>query len=124
MKGLKKSMTRCEAEKAFRESASEEFLHIPAENEIEHEFSEKFNRKMKKLLRKVEYNGTHYLSKPQKRVLALIAVTVMIFAGLTSIGAVREAVVEFVTETFDNGAFYDFDADTAEISRPLWREVE
>lgn len=107
MKGLKKSMTRCEAKKAFRESASEEFLHIPAENEIEHEFSEKFNRKMKKLLREVEYNGTHYLSKPQKRVLALIAVTVMIFAGLTSVGAVREAVVEFVAETFDKGVFYE-----------------
>lgn len=112
-------MTRCEAEKAFRESASEEFHHIPAENEIEHEFSERFNRKMKKLLREVEYNGTHYLSKSQKRVLALIAVTVMIFAGLTSVGAVREAVVEFVAETFDNGIFCEFEGGTAETSRPL-----
>lgn len=98
-------MTRCEAEKAFRESASEEFLHIPAENEIEHEFSEKFNRKMKKLLREVEYNGTHFLSKPQKRVLALVAVIIMLFAGIMSIGNIRKAVVEFACEAFGDSAF-------------------
>lgn len=112
-------MTRCEAKKAFRESASEEFLHIPAENEIEHEFSEKFNRKMKKLFREVEHNGTHYLSKPQKIILALIAVTVMIFAGLMSDGTVRKAVVEFAAEAFDNGIFYEFYENVEEIIRPL-----
>lgn len=40
-------MTREEAKKAFREVAAQEFAHIPEENEIEYEFSERFNEKIK-----------------------------------------------------------------------------
>lgn len=38
-------MTREELKKAFREVASEEFAHIPEENRIEYEFSDRFDEK-------------------------------------------------------------------------------
>lgn len=38
-------MTREEAKKAFREIASEEFAHIPEENRIDYEFSERFDER-------------------------------------------------------------------------------
>ena len=91
-------MTKTEVLNAFREVASEEFIHIPNEEDIEYEFSEKFNKKMKKLLRKAEHKDIHRSAKISKKIIAVAAAIVIILAGLMSVSAIREPVVNFVLE--------------------------
>lgn len=106
-------MTRCEAIKAFREVASEEFAHIPNENEIEYEFSERFNRKMEKFLDKIEYNSTHSISKSKRYTLTLIAAIIMLFVGLISVSAIREPIVNFIIEKYETFVEFSFSGDTS-----------
>lgn len=99
-------MTRKEVIEAFREVASEEFAHIPNEEDIEYVFSEKFNKKMNKLLKKIENNNMHSMPRAKRNVLVLIAAILIIFAGLMSVSAVREPVVNFAIEKFET--YFDF----------------
>jgi hypothetical protein len=108
-------MTRAEVINAFREVASEEFIHIPNEEDIKYEFSEKFNKKMKKLLRKAEHKDIHRSSKISKRIIAVAAAIVIILAGLMSVSAIREPIVKYVIELFDNSMDFNFEGDTSKI---------
>lgn len=96
------SMTKEELFDIFREYASKEFENTPQnDSEIDYEFSDKFNKKMQKLLEKVEYNQTHSISKPARNIIILIAAIIMLFAGLMSVGAIREPFVEMVLEKYE-----------------------
>lgn len=106
-------MTREEVFRAFREVASEEFSHIPNEEDIEYEFSERFNKKMDKLFKKIERNSTHTVSKLPKRILVVAAAIVIILAGLMSVGAIREPIVNFIVEIFNNSIDFNFSGDTS-----------
>ncbi len=105
-------MTRCEALNAFRQVASEEFASIPEENEIEYEFSEKFNLKMQKVLSGRKQN-TYTFSKAKKNVYALILAGLMLFAGLISVSAIREPIVEFIIEKYESFIEFTFSGDTS-----------
>ncbi len=107
-------MTRAEVINAFREVASEEFVHIPNEEDIKYEFSEKFNKKMKKLLRKTEHKGIHHSAKISKRIIAVAAAIVIILAGLMSVSAIREPVVNFVLEFFEDHIDFGFSGDVSQ----------
>ncbi len=107
-------MTRAEVINAFREVASEEFVHIPNEEDIKYEFSEKFNKKMKKLLRKAEHKNIHRSSKISKRIIAVVAAIVIILAGLMSVSAIREPVVNFVLEFFEDHIDFGFSGDVSQ----------
>lgn len=107
-------MTRTEVLNAFREVASEEFIHIPNEEDIKYEFSEKFNKKMTKLLRKAEHKAIHRSAKISKRIIAVAAAIVIILAGLMSVSAIREPIVKYVIELFDNSMGFSFSGDTSE----------
>lgn len=104
-------MTESDIIKAFRVSQTEEFKSIPEESEIEHIFSESFNRKMTKLLEKVEYNGTHCLSRTKKRIISAVLAMIIIIASIMSVGAVRDAAVCFVTDVMSGEINYEFDGD-------------
>lgn len=108
-------MTRAEVINAFREVASEEFIHIPNEEDIKYEFSEKFNKKMKNLLRKAEHKDIHRSSKIPKRIIAVAAAIVIILAGLMSVSAIREPIVKYVIELFNNSMDFNFEGDTSKI---------
>lgn len=107
-------MTRAEVINAFREVASEEFIHIPNEEDIKYEFSEKFNKKMKKLLRKTEHKGIHHSAKISKRIIAVAAAIVIILAGLMSVSAIREPVVNFVLDFFEDHIDFGFSGDVSQ----------
>ena len=107
-------MTRAEVINAFREVASEEFVHIPNEEDIKYEFSEKFNKKMKKLLRKAEHKDIHRSAKISKRIIAVAAAIVIILAGLMSVSAIREPVVNFVLEFFEDHIDFGFSGDVSQ----------
>ena len=107
------SMTRSEVYEVFRQYASAEFKDIPLNDaEINYNFSDKFNKKMQRLFEKVEYNHTHSISKPARNVLIFIAAIIMIFAGLMSVGAVREPIVKFFSKIHEGFSEIFFEGDT------------
>ncbi len=100
------SMTRSEFNETFRSVISEEFADIPPESEIQYEFSKEFLDKMQKLINGTE-DDTHKAQKKQwssvaiKRIVALAAALIVLFAGIMSVGAVREPVVNFIVKTYE-----------------------
>lgn len=107
-------MTREELFNAFREVASEEFAHIPNEEDIEYEFSERFNKKMDKLFKKIERNCTYPTVSLSKRILTIAAAILIIFAGLMSVSAIREPIVNFVLEFFEEHIDFGFSGDVSQ----------
>lgn len=107
-------MTREELFNAFREVASEEFAYIPNEEDIEYEFSERFNKKMDKLFKKIERNCTYPTVSLSKRILTIAAAILIIFAGLMSVSAIREPVVNFVLEFFEEHIDFGFLGDISQ----------
>ena len=59
-------MTREEFFSVLREAASEEFAHIPDEDEIEYEFSERFNKKWISFSKRLNATATIRQSEFQK----------------------------------------------------------
>lgn len=106
-------MSKTDFKNAFREVVSSEFAHIPTdENSIDFTFSERFNKRMEKLIRsqkKVYYNLINTAAKK-------VAVILVIFATLTtasmSVKAIREPVVNFIVEVYESFTRYFFDGDT------------
>ncbi len=75
---------------------------LPTDDEIEHEFSNDFERKMERLIRRSKtrnlIGGMAFL---RRRVVALIAAIIILFASAMSVSAVRAAVFEFITEVYE-----------------------
>lgn len=100
------SMTRSEFNETFRSVISEEFADIPPESEIQYEFSKEFLDKMQKLINGTE-DDTHKAQKKHrssvaiKRIVALAAALIVLFAGIMSVDAVREPVVNFIFKTYE-----------------------
>ncbi len=107
-------MTREELFNAFREVASEEFAYIPNEEDIEYEFSERFNKKMDKLLKKIERNCTYTSVSTKRRIVTVVAAILIIFAGLMSVSAIREPIVIFVLEFFEEHIDFGFWGDISQ----------
>ena len=107
-------MTREEFFSVLREAASEEFAHIPDEDEIEYEFSERFNKKMDKLFKKIERNCNYPTVRISKRIITVLAAILIIFAGLMSVSAIREPIVDFVLEFFEEHIDFGFSGDVSQ----------
>lgn len=107
-------MTREEFFSVLREAASEEFAHIPDEDEIEYEFSERFNKKMDKLFKKIERNCNYPTVRISKRIITVLAAILIVFAGLMSVSAIREPIVNFVLEFFEEHIDFGFSGDVSQ----------
>ena len=96
------SMTRSEFNETFRSVISEEFADIPPESEIQYEFSKEFLDKMQKLINGTE-DDTHKAQKKHRSSVAIkrIVALIVLFAGIMSVGAVREPVVNFIFKTYE-----------------------
>ena len=98
-----------------------------ADHEITHEFSKRFERRMKKLIRKSKTRspagGAVFL---RRRLAALVAAIVILLATAMSVSAVRAAVFEFITEVYEKFTHMFFEesppsqesADELSIRRP------
>lgn len=107
------AMTKEEVFGAFRFYASKEFEHIPHnDSEIDFEFSEDFEKKMEKLLKKVRYDSTHVVSWSIKKAVLIAATIILAIAGMMSVSAIREPVVEFFTEIYEGFIEIIFEGDT------------
>jgi hypothetical protein len=75
---------------------------LPADHEITHEFSKRFERKMKKLVRRSKTgNQAGRVVFLRRRAVALAAAIVILLATAMSVSAVRAAVFEFITEVYE-----------------------
>ncbi|MBP3446475.1 MAG: DUF4367 domain-containing protein [Clostridia bacterium] len=97
---------------AFREVASSDFVSVPSEAEIEYEFSDRFYIKMNKLIRDVEYNNKHLVSKGKRNVIAFVAAVIILLTGLMSVSAVRESLLEFFVNIQKTFAEFTFGGET------------
>ncbi len=110
------SMTKEEVYDVFRFYASKEFEDIPKhDSEIDYEFSDEFNKKMDKLLKRVRYDSTHAISWVAKKVLITATTIAIILTGLMSVSAIREPVVKFIYEIYEEFMEVFFEGDTTDI---------
>ena len=95
-------MTRVEFKDAFRYVANQEFAWIPtSEDEIDYTFSEKFEKRMDKLIKAEKSYYWHLVNTASKRVAIAMVALACILSTAFSVKAVRTAVVNFIVETFD-----------------------
>lgn len=101
-------MTRSEFNMAFSTVIEEEFANIPDESEIEVEFSDEFNRKMQELIDSI---GANNGQKPKndrksrlniKGLIALAATLALLLAGLMSVNAAGDSIVNFIVKTYED----------------------
>ena len=109
------AMSRSDFNNALREAVSSEFTDIPTdESSINYTISERFIKKMDKLIRsqkKVYYN---FINTVSKRVAIICLVVVTLFTTACSVKAIREPIVNFITEVYETFTRYFFDGDTVE----------
>ena len=110
------AMSKTDFKNAFREAVSSEFAHIPTdENSIDFTFSERFNKRMAKLIRsqkKVYYN---FVNTAYKRVAIICVVLLTMLTTACSVKAIREPIINFIKQVYETFTHYSFDGDTTDI---------
>ncbi len=110
------AMSKTDIKNAFREVVSSEFAHIPTyENSIDFTFSERFNKRMAKLIRsqkKVYYN---LINTAYKRVAIICVVILTMLTSACSVKAIREPIINFIKQVYESFTHYSFDGNTTDI---------
>jgi len=86
---------------AFREAARREFASVPPEEELHHVFSERFQRRMRRLIR-AEANGYLYLiNTAAKRAAIVAAIILMLLGTAMAIKPIRQRVIQFFVDVYE-----------------------
>lgn len=109
------SMSKDEFKNAFREVISAEFSHIPCdEDSIDYTFSDRFNKKMNRLV-KVQRKPYYFLiNTAVKKVAVVFVVFATLITASMSVKAIREPVINFIKQVYATFTHYSFDGDTTE----------
>ena len=111
------AISKTEFKNAFREVGSMEYEEIPAdENSIDYCFSERFEKKMEKLIQSQKKAHWHYVNTAGKRVAVAALICLMLFTTACGIKPVREAVAGFLQETYERFIRYFGDGDVEGMS--------
>ena len=109
------SMSREEFKAAFREVVSSEFAHIPTdESSIDFTFSEKFIKRMDKLIRAQRKSYYKFINTAAKRAAVIFAAIITLFTASLSVKAIREPVVRFVKRVYETFIHYSYTGDKTE----------
>lgn len=109
------SMSKTDFKNAFREVVSSEFAHIPTdENSIDFTFSERFNKRMEKLIRSQKKPYWNIINTTTRRVAVIIVAIFTVFTATFSVKAIREPILEFVKHIYETFTHYSFEGDTTE----------
>ncbi len=110
------AMTNKDYDELIRQGLAEyfniEFSDVPPEDEIEHEFSEKYLREKEKLIRKVGTSYWRYVNTAAKKVAVIMITFIIAFSSLMSVDAVREKIVDFVYTIFETFTEIDSNNNT------------
>ena len=85
---------------ALIEAENKEISKLKGEDEIEWEFSEKFENSMNKLIRKNNHIRLSTRRTVRRGLLAAIIALIAVFSGLMSVSATREPIVNFIMNKF------------------------
>lgn len=108
----KLSMSREEFKAAFREVVSSEFAHIPTdESSIDFTFSEKFIKRMDKLIRAQRKSYYKFINTAAKRAAVIFAAIITLFTASLSVKAIREPVVKFIKQVYETFIHYTFEGE-------------
>ena len=108
----KLSMSREEFKAAFREVISSEFAHIPTdESSIDFTFSEKFIKRMDKLIRAQRKSYYKFINTAAKRAAVIFAAIITLFTASLSVKAIREPVVRFIKQVYETFIHYTFEGE-------------
>lgn len=106
------SMSREEFKAAFREVVSSEFAHIPTdESSIDFTFSEKFIKRMDKLIRAQRKSYYKFINTAAKRAAVIFAAIITLFTASLSVKAIREPVVRFIRQVYETFIHYTFEGE-------------
>lgn len=106
------SMSREEFKAAFREVVSSEFAHIPTdESSIDFTFSEKFIKRMDKLIRAQRKSYYKFINTAAKRAAVIFAAIITLFTASLSVKAIREPVVRFIKQVYETFIHYTFEGE-------------
>lgn len=86
--------------KAFMEAERLDSTELPSEDEIQWDFSEKFEKSMQKLIQKNNRINLSVRRNIRKGLLAAIIAILVLFTGLMSVTATRKPIIEFVKKVF------------------------
>ncbi len=86
--------------KAFMEAERIDNSNLKREDEIEWDFSEKFEKSMNQLIKKNNHIKLSTRRKIRKGLLAAILAIIVAFTGLMSVSATRTPFVEFIKKVF------------------------
>ena len=112
----KLSMSREEFKAAFREVVSSEFAHIPTdESSIDFTFSEKFIKRMDKLIKSQRKPYWNFISTVSRRAAVIIVAIITLVTAAFSVKAIREPIIKFIKQVYESFTHYSFDGDTVEI---------
>ena len=106
------SMSREEFKAAFREVVSSEFAHIPTdESSIDFTFSEKFIKRMDKLIQAQRKSYYKFINTAAKRAAVIFAAIITLFTASLSVKAIREPVVKFIKQVYETFIHYTFEGE-------------
>ena len=109
------SMSREEFKAAFREVISSEFAQIPTdEDSIDFTFSEKFIKRMDKLIRAQRKSYYKFINTAGKRAAVIFVAIITLFTASLSVKAIREPVVRFVKRVYETFIHYSYEGDKTE----------
>lgn len=91
-----------ELKEAFREAARRQFAMVPAEGELDWVFSPRFERKMRRIIRAQAHGYWNLVNTTAKRVAIAAAIIVMLLSSVLAIKPVRERVIKFFIEVYED----------------------
>lgn len=109
-------ISKAEFKSAFREVVSLEFSHIPQdENSINYIFSERFNKRMQKLIKSQKKLYWSFVNTAAKRAAIIFVAIITIFTAAFGVKAIREPILKFIKQIYETFTYYSFEGDTTEI---------
>ena len=114
------AITENQLKQALRDAVSAEFDAILSSTQVEHVFSERFEKKMQKLIKHERSPLWHLTNTGAKRALIVALAAVMLLSCACAIKPVREYIAGFFTELHDT--YYDifFKKETAVIEEEYY----
>lgn len=91
---------------------------LPEDNDIAWVPSEKFERKMKRLVRSSSRSYWQYINTSQKRAAIIMASIIILLGFSMSVRAIREPVVQFIIKTYETFTNIFYHNDDTELDLP------
>ena len=107
---------------ALIEAENKEISKLKGEDEIEWEFSEKFENSMNKLIRKNNHIRLSTRRTVRRGLLAAIIALIAVFSGLMSVSATREPIVNFIIDIPEGYALYSYEENEHD-NMTVWKNA-